>query len=431
MNESPDQPLFVDDRVEARVEAVEAQLGATYAAVDRVLERNLVRILEAFRRRRLSPAHFVGSTGYGYGDAGRETLEAIFADVFGGEAAIVRPHILSGTHAIASVLFALSRPGDNIVFATGVPYDTLHPVIGPSGRGQGNLPDYGVDVRIVPLAGDGSIDIPAVLRAMDDRTALVAFQRSRGYQDRRSLFVAEIGEAVRAVKTKKADVCTFVDNCYGEFVETIEPPHVGVDVIAGSLIKNPGGGIAKSGGYIVGSRDAVAKIAYRLGAPGIGLEGGAVPGGWLDYYLGFFLAPHIVAEALKGAHLTAALFASFGFRVDPPPHGPRTDLIQAVEFGRPDVLLTFMRAVQAASPVDAFAVPTPGEMPGYQDPIVMAAGTFIQGSSIEFSADAPLRPPYRGYVQGGLMRAHVKYALVRAFSELVRQGLLSITDTSG
>ncbi|CAM3340180.1 MAG: Aluminum resistance protein [Hydrogenibacillus schlegelii] len=413
-------------RAEAIVAEAEAGLRPAFSTIEAVELENVRRVLDAFRRHRVGEGHFAGSTGYGYHDLGRETLEAVFADVFGGEAAIVRPHLLSGTHAIAASLFGLLLPGDNLVIATGEPYDTLRPVIGPEGRGQGNLLDYGIAVRIVPLRPDGGIHLDKMRAAIDERTAVVFFQRSRGYQERRSFFVAELAEAIRAAKMKNAAVTAVVDNCYGEFVEPIEPLHAGADVLAGSLIKNPGGGLVRVGGYIVGRRAAIERIAARLVAPGIGLAVGAAPGGWREFYQGLFLAPHVVAEALKGAHLTAAVMQAVGFPVDPPPGAPRTDLIQSISFGDRETLLRFAEAVQAHSPVESFVRPTPGAMPGYRDPVVMAAGTFVQGASIELSADAPLRPPYRGYLQGGLMYAHVKLALIGILVRLAEAGRIAL-----
>ncbi|MBE3594690.1 MAG: methionine gamma-lyase family protein [Candidatus Carbobacillus altaicus] len=407
---------------------LEDALYPLYRSIESLEEHHTERILSAFRRHRVMNIHFNPSTGYGYHDLGRETLENVYAAVWGGEMALVRQHFVSGTHTLTVGLFALLRPGDELLIATGMPYDTLQTVLGLAPAkivatnreaAYGHLQEWGISVRLVPLKEDGSIDLTGVMAALRPNTRVLYFQRSRGYEARPSLFVREIALVAQAVKKKRGDIWTFVDNCYGEFVEDVEPTELGVDVIAGSLIKNPGGGLAKSGGYILGKKEAVERAAHRLSAPGLGGEAGAHPGGWLDLYQGFFLAPHVVAEAKKGAELTALALSALGYHTDPLPLTPRTDLIQAVEFQEAGAMIRFIQGIQKASPIDAHVTPVPGEMPGYTDPVIMAAGTFVQGGSLELTADGPLRPPYRAYIQGGLTRSHIKQALTEALSMML------------
>nr|WP_252393316.1 methionine gamma-lyase family protein [Brockia lithotrophica] len=436
------------DALFALADGIERELAPLHRAFERRAERHLERILTAMHRHRISGQHLMPTTGYGLGDVGREGLEAVYAEVFGGEAALVSPHILSGTHALAVALFGLLRPGDGLVLATGVPYDTLLPVIGidvegrcvdsppgeaslPEGRrsrnlGPGSLCALGVRPTLVPLRSDGRFDREGALEAIREDTRVVFVQRSRGYADVPSRRVEEIAAFVEGVRRKAPHVFVLVDNCYGEFVEEREPTHVGADLIVGSLIKNPGGGLAKSGGYLVGREEAVARAAERYTAPGIGREIGATYPGLWDLYMGFFLAPHHVAEALKGASFAAALLARLGFAVSPAADEPRTDVIQAIRFGDRAALLEFLAAIQETSPIDAFVTPVPDEMPGYADPVVMAGGTFVQGSTAELSADAPIRPPYVAYLQGGLTYAHVKLAILNAARRLLEKGYSEI-----
>lgn len=404
---------------------VEDQIAPFWKRVDRNVEYLQYRILQVFREAKVGNYHFNPSTGYGYGDIGREKLEEVYAKFFGGEDALVRPQILSGTHAIAIGLFGLLRPGDELLYITGKPYDTLEEVIGTRGEGMGSLKEWGVKYSAVPLSQDGKIDWDGVASAITPHTKVVALQRSRGYEDRRSIPIQEIAEAVRFVKEIKPDLFFFVDNCYGEFVERLEPTHVGADLIAGSLIKNPGGGIVKSGGYLVGTKEAIRLVSYRYGAPGIGAEGGASLYSLHEMFQGLFLAPHIVGEALKGAIFTAAILEKAGFDVRPKWNEDRTDLVQAVDFKSRESLITFCQAIQSYSPVDSYVIPKPNPMPGYEDDVIMAAGTFIQGSSIELSCDGPLRPPYTGYIQGGLTLAHVKLAILSALDQMIERKTLS------
>lgn len=408
------------------VKEVEPRLESRWKSISNTADTNQMRVLRAFRNHKVSDFHFTPSTGYGYNDIGRDTLEEIYAEVFGGEAALVRPQIISGTHAISIALFGLLRPGDELMYITGRPYDTLEEVIGVRGSGMGSLLEYGIIYKEIDLIDELSIDWESVKNNITSKTKVIGIQRSRGYSKRPSFTIAQIAEMVQFVKEINSNIYVFVDNCYGEFVEEMEPGHVGVDIVAGSLIKNPGGGIVKTGGYLVGTKEAVHKASYRLGAPGIGAAGGASLYSLLEMYQGFFLAPHIVGEALKGAVFTAGLLEHLGFKVDPTWDAVRTDLIQSVQFDRPELLIRFCQGIQLASPVDAHVIPMPGSMPGYQDDVIMAAGTFIQGASIELTADGPIRPPYLGFVQGGLTFSHVKVGVLTALDQLVQHNLLEI-----
>jgi cystathionine beta-lyase family protein involved in aluminum resistance len=407
--------------LEKRIAETEAMIAPVHRNIEKNAEENERRVLESFRKHQVSESHFYPSTGYGYDDHGRDTLEAVYADVFGGEAAIVRPQIISGTHAITTALFGLLRPGDELIYITGKPYDTLETIVGVRGSGDGSLREFGISYRTVDLLENGEVDFEKVEEAMNDKTKVIGIQRSKGYAARSSFSITGIEEMVDFVKRIKPDVITFVDNCYGEFVETKEPCHVGADLIAGSLIKNPGGGLAKTGGYLVGKQPYVDLCAYRLTSPGIGAEAGATLYTLLDMYQGFFLAPHVVSQALKGAVFTAALLETLGFDTEPKWNDRRTDLIQSVQFNDRNNMITFCQAVQAASPVNAHVKPYPSPMPGYGDDVIMAAGTFVQGSSIEFSADGPLRPPYIAYVQGGLTYEHVKIAVTAAVKQILNE----------
>lgn len=411
--------------IKARLESAEKSLSQRFSALDEIENANFARVLDAFRAERVAVRHFAATTGYGYGDDGRDTLERIYARIFGCEDALVRPAIASGTHALALCLFGLLRPGDILVAGSGKPYDTLESVIGLTDEeGQGSLREYGIEYRQVDLRQD-DIDLPALLNLLDEpRVKVVALQRSRGYDWRASVSVQRLGEVARAVHDKRPDVVVMVDNCYGEFVQAQEPTQVGCDIMVGSLIKNPGGGLAPTGGYIAGRADLVEKCAYRLTSPGIGREVGSYLGGYDRFYQGLFLAPHVVAQAVKGAMLAAALFESLGFAVSPRPDEDRNDIIQAIRFEDAGKLIAFCEGIQYASPVDSHVTPEPWAMPGYQDQVIMAAGTFVSGASIELSADAPIRPPFIGYMQGGLTYAHVRYALEQVLEHMTQKGLL-------
>jgi cystathionine beta-lyase family protein involved in aluminum resistance len=401
------------------------RVGAAMARIAPLAERRtaavqpqLARVLAAFAAERLGPHHFASVSGYGHGDLGRQTLDRVFARVLGAEAAAVRLQFVSGTHAIAAALFGVLRPGDRLLAITGRPYDTLEEVIGLRGRGQGSLAEFGIHYDELPLRSDGEVNEEGLADALAAPTRMVLIQRSCGYTWRPSLPVAGIGRLIERVKTLRPGCLCFVDNCYGEFVEALEPPAVGADLIAGSLIKNPGGTIAPTGGYVAGRAELVEQACCRLTAPGIGSEGGTGFDLHRLLFQGLFLAPQMVAEALIGADLTAAVFADLGYAVQPKPGDPRSDVIQAVRLGAPEPLIEVCRAFQACSPVGSYLDPVPAPMPGYASDLVMAGGSFIDGSTSEFSADAPLREPYVLFTQGGTHRAHVALALERALTAL-------------
>ncbi|MGQ9838763.1 MAG: methionine gamma-lyase family protein [Cyanobacteriota bacterium] len=399
-----------------RLDKAEAALQERFRAIEATLRQNLARVLGAFQEQQVGSHHFAGVSGYGHDDLGRQVLDRVFAQVMGCEAAVVRLQMVSGTHAIACALFGVLRPGDELLAITGPPYDTLEEVIGLRGSGQGSLREFGITYRQLDLV-QGSIDWQSLKTALSPQTRLVHIQRSCGYNWRPSFSIAQIAEMIQIVKRQNPEVVVFVDNCYGEFVETQEPTHVGADLIAGSLIKNPGGTIVPAGGYVAGRAEWVEQAACRLTAPGIGSEGGAT----LDLnrllFQGLFLAPQMVAEAVKIAHLAAQVFHDLGYPVSPLPQSPRTDIIQAIQLGSPERLQAFCRAIQKSSPVDSYLTPVPEVMPGYGDPVVMAAGTFIAGSSAELSADGPMRHPYTVYLQGGTHLCHGRLALEAVLTE--------------
>ncbi len=394
------------------------------AEIDRIVDRNQWKVIEAFQKHKVSDYHFSNSTGYAYNDRGREVLDLVYAEVFGAESALVRPHFASGTHTISTALFGVLRPGDELFYITGRPYDTLHKVIGKAGDGTGSLADFGIGYKEAALKEDGKVDWDAVTSGITESTKVIGIQRSRGYDWRSSFTVQEIGDMVARLRSIKQDLIVFVDNCYGEFTEEIEPTQVGVDLMAGSLIKNPGGGLAETGGYICGKSEYVELAAYRLTAPGIGGEVGAMLGTTRGIYQGLFMAPTIVGQAVKGSILAAAVYEQAGFVTKPRWNEPRTDLIQAISFASAEQLISFVQGVQQASAVDGHVVPEPWDMPGYENPVIMAAGTFIQGGSLELSADAPIREPYIAYMQGGLTYSHVKYAILSSLEKMKNTNLL-------
>jgi cystathionine beta-lyase family protein involved in aluminum resistance len=420
------QQLAHGETLQKLVGEVETLITPIHKKIDQQIENNQFRVLQSYQNHRVSDSHFNPSTGYGYDDSGRDTLENIYAEVFGGEAGLVRPQIISGTHAISIALFGILRPGDELLYITGKPYDTLEEIVGIRGNGVGSLKEFGISYQSVDLTDSGAVDFRAVEKAVGPNTKMIGIQRSKGYATRPSFTVAEIKEMIDFVKEIKSDVVVFVDNCYGEFVEAIEPCHVGADLMAGSLIKNPGGGLVKTGGYIVGKKQFVEACSYRMTSPGIGAEAGASLYSLQEMYQGFFLAPHVVGQALKGAVFTAALLEKLGMNTLPKWDSTRTDLIQSVQFDDRDKMVAFCQAIQYASPINSHVTPYPSYMPGYEDDVIMAAGTFIQGASIELTADGPTRPPYVAYVQGGLTYAHVKIAICIALNHLLEKGLLEI-----
>ena len=400
-------------------------LKERFQAIDRMAEYNQSKVLLAMQENKVSAACFAATTGYGYDDVGREKLEKVYAHVFHTEAALVRPQITCGTHALAVALSANLLPGDELLSPAGGPYDTLEEVIGIR-ESPCSLKEYGVSYRQVDLLPDGGFDYPRIREAITEKTKLITIQRSKGYATRPSFSVAQIGELIAFCKEIKPDVTVMVDNCYGEFVEAQEPSDVGADMIVGSLIKNPGGGLAPIGGYICGTEKCVSRCAYRLSAPGLGQEVGANLGLLPALYQGFFLAPTVVAGALKGAIFAANLYEQLGYRVIPTGSEARHDIIQAVELGSPEAMLAFCEGIQAAAPVDSYVTPVPWAMPGYDAQVVMAAGAFVQGSSIELSADGPIRPPYAVYFQGGLTWYHAKLGILMSLQKLVQAGLVQL-----
>lgn len=386
-----------------------------------IVELNQKRVLDAFKHNRVSDSHFNSTTGYGYDDFGREVLEKVYADVFGGEDALVRPQLVSGTHAISTTLFGLLRPFDELLYITGKPYDTLEGVIGNSKNDEGSLKDFQITYKQVDLLETGQINFDQIKSSVSRHTKVVGIQRSKGYADRPSFSIKEIKEMVDYVKSIDNSIIVFVDNCYGEFVETKEPLHVGADIIAGSLIKNPGGGIVRAGGYIIGKEDLVEKCAHRLTAPGLGKETGATFNMLQEMFQGLFMAPHVVGEALKGAIFTARLLELAGFSSNPHYQAKRTDLIQSITFQSAEQMIAFCQTIQQNSPINSFVTPFPSEMPGYESEVIMAAGTFIQGASLELTADGPIRAPYTAFVQGGLTYEHVKIALKESLKTLINQ----------
>ena len=405
--------------------SVEDSLKERFEKFDKTAEYNQMKVIRAMQKNRVSEACFGASSGYGYNDLGRETLEQVYADTFHTEACLVRPQITCGTHALAIALFGNLRPGDELLSPVGKPYDTLEEVIGirPS---NGSLAEYGVKYRQVDLLEDGTFDYENIRKAVNEKTKLVTIQRSKGYQTRPSFSVKQIGELISFVKKIKPDVICMVDNCYGEFVDTIEPSDVGADIMVGSLIKNPGGGLAPIGGYIAGRKDCVENASYRMTCPGLGMEVGATLGVNRSLYQGFFLAPMITKGALKGAVFAANIYEKLGFPVVPNSTEPRQDIIQAVTLGTPESLVAFCQGIQAAAPVDSFVTPEPWDMPGYDSQVIMAAGAFIQGSSIELSADGPMKPPYAVYFQGGLTWEHAKLGILKSLQYMVDKELVRL-----
>lgn len=404
---------------------VEDSLKERFDEIDRTAEYNQLKVIHAMQEARVSDIHFAGTTGYGYNDLGRDTLETVYAKAFHGEDALVRPQLISGTHALTVALFGNLRPGDELLSPVGKPYDTLEEVIGIRDS-IGSLKEYGITYRQVDLLTNGDFDYENIKRAINERTKLVEIQRSKGYATRPTFSVQKIGELIAFIKDIKPDLICMVDNCYGEFVETIEPTDVGADMIVGSLIKNPGGGLAPIGGYIVGRADCIENAARRLTAPGLGKEVGASLGVSQSLYQGLFLSPTVVAGALKGAIFAANIYERFGFTVVPNGQESRHDIIQSIVFGTPEGVIKFCEGIQAAAPVDSFVRPEPWAMPGYDSDVIMAAGAFIQGSSIELSADAPIKPPYAVYFQGGLTWYHAKLGIMKSLQNLVDAGIVKL-----
>ena len=415
--------LNVDEKVFEYCNSVEEKLKDRFAAIDAVSELNQLKVLKAMQDNRLSEAHFAGSSGYGYTDDGRDALERIYADVFHTEDALARTQIVCGTHALCTAMFGNLRPGDEILAIAGKPYDTLDEIIGIR-ESRGSLAEYGVTYAQVDLLPNGDFDIDGIKNAINSRTRLVEIQRSKGYAVRKTLSVQQIGEAIKAVKSVNPDIICMVDNCYGEFVQDIEPSDVGADLVVGSLIKNPGGGLAPIGGYICGKKEYVENASYRLTTPGLGKEVGASLGNTKALTQGLFMAPTVTASALKGAIFAANVYEGLGFKAVPDSTEDRYDIIQAVELQTPERVVAFCEGIQAAAPVDSYVRPEPWDMPGYDSPVIMAAGAFVSGSSIELSADAPMRSPYAVYFQGGLTYPHAKYGIIMSLQKMVEKNLI-------
>lgn len=418
------QALGIQKEVYGFGQQFEEKLKPRFAELDKTAEYNQLKVIKAMQAHRVSAECFMGTTGYGYNDLGRDTLEEVYAACFHGEAALVRPQITCGTHALALALMSNLRPGDELLSPAGKPYDTLEEVIGirPS---KGSLAEYGVTYRQVDLLPDGSFDYGAIAASITEKTKLVAIQRSKGYQTRPTFSVAQIGELISFVKKIKPSLICMVDNCYGEFVERTEPTDAGADMVVGSLIKNPGGGLAPTGGYIAGKKEYVENAACRLTSPGLAKEVGASLGILNSFYQGLFLAPTVTASALKGAIFAANLYERLGFPVIPNGKEERHDIIQAVTFGSPEGVIAFCKGIQAAAPVDSFVTPEPWDMPGYDSKVIMAAGAFVSGSSIELSADGPIKPPYAVYFQGGLTWPHAKFGIMRSLQQLLDDGVVT------
>lgn len=415
--------LGIDEKVYDFCSDIEEKLHARFEEIDSVAEQNQVKVIKAMQEARFAEEHLNGTTGYGYNDAGREAVENIYAKVFKTEDALVRQQITCGTHALTIALSANLRPGDEILSPVGKVYDTLEGVIGIRPQ-KGSLAEYGITYRQVDLLPDGSFDYENIKKNINEHTKLIEIQRSKGYDVRPTLSVKKIGEVISFIKSIKPDVICMVDNCYGEFVETIEPSEVGADMIVGSLIKNPGGGLAPIGGYICGTKECIENCAYRLTSPGLGKEVGASLGVTRNIAQGLFLAPTVTAAALKGAIFASNVYEALGFKTVPNSKETRHDIIQAVEFGKPELIQAFCEGIQAAAPVDSFVTPVPWDMPGYDSQVIMAAGAFISGASIELSADAPMKDPYAVYFQGGLTYQHAKFGIMMSLQKIVEKGLL-------
>ena len=417
--------LGISDKIYRFSKEILDSLKQRFCEIDQTAEYNQLKVIKAMQDNKVSEACLLGTTGYGYNDLGRDTLEAVYASVFHTEDALVRPQITCGTHALALALMSNLRPGDELLSPVGKPYDTLEEVIGirPS---KGSLAEYGITYKQVDLLADGSFDYDNIKKAVNEKTKLVTIQRSKGYQTRPTLSVQKIGELISFIKGIKPDVICMVDNCYGEFVERLEPTDVGADMAVGSLIKNPGGGLAPIGGYIVGKKACVENAAYRLTSPGLGKEVGASLGILKQFYQGLFLAPTVTAGALKGAVFAANAYEKLGFAVVPDSTQSRHDIIQAVTFGTPEGVIAFCKGIQAAAPVDSFVTPEPWDMPGYDSKVIMAAGAFVSGSSIELSADGPIKPPYAVYFQGGLTYEHARFGIMKTLQSIADAGLVTL-----
>lgn len=425
-NQLLNEHFKIDEKVLSLVDDAEKEVKSQFAKLDDIMAYNQYKVLDAFQKNRISDMHFSWNTGYGYDDPGRDAIERTYADIFHTDAALVRPTIVNGTHALAITLLGILRPGDELIYCTGGPYDTLEEVIGIRGEGNGSLKDYGISYKQVELLPDGSLDLEGIRRAISPKTKMVTVQRATGYGWRKAITIDQIEEWASFIKELNPDIIKMVDNCYGEFLDIKEPTDVGADVIAGSLIKNPGGGLALTGGYVAGRQDLIDKIQYRMTCPGIGGECGLTFGQTRAMFQGIFLAPKVANGAVKGAVLCGEVYKKLGYEICPQTDDTRSDIIQAVRLGSPEKVVAFCEGIQAAAPIDAHVKPIPWDMPGYESQVVMAAGAFVQGSSIELSADAPIREPYNVYFQGGLTYEHSKFGVIKSADTLLKKGLITL-----
>ena len=425
-NQLLNEHFKIDEKVLSLVDDAEKEVKSQFAKLDDIMAYNQYKVLDAFQKNRISDMHFSWNTGYGYDDPGRDAIERTYADIFHTDAALVRPTIVNGTHALAITLLGILRPGDELIYCTGGPYDTLEEVIGIRGEGNGSLKDYGISYKQVELLPDGSLDLEGIRKAISPKTKMVTVQRATGYGWRKAITIDQIEEWASFIKELNPDIIKMVDNCYGEFLDIKEPTDVGADVIAGSLIKNPGGGLALTGGYVAGRQDLIDKIQYRMTCPGIGGECGLTFGQTRAMFQGIFMAPKVVNGAVKGAVLCGEVYKKLGYEICPQTDDTRSDIIQAVRLGSPEKVVAFCEGIQAAAPIDAHVKPIPWDMPGYESQVVMAAGAFVQGSSIELSADAPIREPYNVYFQGGLTYEHSKFGVIKSADTLLKKGLITL-----
>ena len=408
------------------VEKAENEVREIFESLDEIMQYNQYKVLAAFQKNKVSDVHFAWNTGYGYNDMGREIIERVYSDIFKTEAALVRPLIVSGTHALSLTLCGVLRPGDELIYVTGRPYDTLEEVIGIRGEGAGSLAEFGITYKQIELLKNGQIDLDAVKSAISHKTKMISIQRATGYSERPAISLESIEKCAKLIKSINPDIVMMADNCYGEFLDIIEPTQIGIDIMAGSLIKNPGGGLALSGGYVVGRRDLIEKVSYRMTSPGIGDECGLMFGQTRSILQGLFVAPKTVNAALKGAVLCAKVFENLGYEVFPSYDAKRSDIIEAVKLNSEEALCAFAEGIQMAAPIDAHVTPLPWDMPGYEDKVIMAAGAFVQGSSIELSADGPIREPYTIYFQGGLTYEHSKFGVIKALDNMIRKQIINI-----
>lgn len=421
------QGFKINSKIIELAESVQEIISGRLREIDTIKEFNQLKVIKALQDNHLSDSHFSGTTGYGYDDRGREVLDAVFAHIFKAEDALVRHNFVAGTHAIAVAMGGNLRPGDELLSVSGKPYDTLEEVIGIRGTGSGSLKEFGITYNQVELKKDGSLDLEGIAKSIHAKTKMILLQRSRGYSWRPSITISQMEEAIKTIKAIKSDVILLVDNCYGEFAEEREPIEIGADLVAGSLIKNPGGGLATTGGYIAGKEQFVRNAAYRLTTQGLGKKVGSSLGQNRMFFQGVFMAPHVVGESLKGAVFCAAMMERLGYETAPAIDETRTDIIQAIKFNNPEHLIAFCQGIQKGSPVDSFVSPQPWDMPGYENQVIMAAGAFIQGSSIELSADAPIKEPYIAYMQGGLVYEHVRLGVMMAIEEMLGRGIIDLS----